>query len=245
MYLRRAFLLIASSVLLCGFGFVQVQLDPAARQRIVSVGVAPVAVPAAQVRVRGNQSIGGLIVAGLNIAADKKLEAIMSGGYDYRKAVPDGIVRALNSAGFIATQLPGDRGKSGHDGFLKEIPTDAGVDAVLDVYVESLGFWARSATSDYQAGCHLVVRLVDPGTNQVLFQKQIIHGPVAPASGRAVVLRDPVPQTFADQDAMQANYSGTRAALKLAIDTVIAELGRQLGEPPPPPPPRKLPGSME
>jgi hypothetical protein len=213
----------------------------------VSIGVAPFTVPEAVVQVnsvtRNPTALGFLILMAAGQPEAK--EILTPAGYDYRRGITDGIVSTLNSAGFIAAQLPGARGQINRQGFLKTVPTDAGVDAILDVSVISLGYFATNPSSDYRAGCHLIARLVDPKTNQVLFQKQIIHGSVAPASGRAVVLRTPVPERFENSAALRADARRTSAALKMSIDAVVAELGRQLGEPPSPPPPRHLPGSVD
>lgn len=210
--------------------------DPSLKPTFKKVGIAPIGMPEnAEVRIL--QSVGGnfgligaLVEEGRAASARGELvDVLAKTNYDFKMEFTVNALAAMNAAGFEATQLPGKRADAERAKFMKAVPKNAGVDAVLDMYVVSVGFFAAGATTDYRPGCQIAARLVDPKDQKVLFQDQILYGAVMPSYQKAIVLPGDPAATFKDRAALQADAPVTRDALKRAIDTCVAELGKQFG----------------
>jgi hypothetical protein len=210
--------------------------DPALKPTVRKVGIVEIGMPEnAEVRilqsVGGNFGLIGAIVEETRAAnaRGELVDVLAKSNYDFRMEITSNALAALNAAGFQATQLPGKRPDAVRGKFLKAVPKTADVDAVLDMYVVSVGFFAAGATTDYRPGCHIAARLVEPKTQKVLFQDQIMYGAVMPTYQKAIVLPGDPAATFKDRAALQSDAPVTRDALKKAIDTCVAELGKQFG----------------
>jgi hypothetical protein len=210
--------------------------DPSLRQSVKKVGIAPIGMPEnAEVRILQSVGsnfglIGALVEEGRAAGARGELsEVLAKTSYDFKIEFTTNALSAMNAAGFAAEQLPGKRADAERGKFMKVVPKNAGVDAVLDMYVVSVGFFAAGATTDYRPGCQFAARLVDPKDQKVLFQDQIMYGAVMPTYQKAIVLPGDPAATFKDRNALQADAPVTRDALKKAIDTCVAELGKQFG----------------
>jgi hypothetical protein len=212
--------------------------DPAQRATVKKVGLAPVGLPEkAEVRIIAPVGanfglIGALVEEGRAAAARTELEEVLTKAeYDFKTAIPAYLVQAMTAAGFETTSLAGNRKKEERGKFMKAVPKDASVDAVLDVYVFSFGFFAAGATTDYRPGAHIMARLVDAKTNKVLFQDQIMYGALMPTYQKAIVIPADPSVVFKDRPGLQADPTVTRAALEKALQAVAAELGKQFPGP--------------
>ena len=235
-YVRSLLVLGAVAMLAACQSMPSTTFDPAQRQTVKKVGIAPLGIPDnAEVRIL--QSVGanfgliGAIVEESRAAnARGELEDVLAkSNYDFKTELVTNTQLAMTGAGFDVVQLTGARPKAHRGKFLKTVPAETGVDAVLDVYVMSLGFFAAGATTDYRPGCHIAARLVDPKTQKVLFQDQVMVGAVMPTNQKAIVLPGDPAATFKDREALQADAPVTRDALKKALDSCVAELGKQFG----------------
>jgi hypothetical protein len=235
-YVRSLLVLGAIAVLAACQSMPSTTFDPTLRQTIRKVGIAPLGMPEnAEVRilhsVGSNFGLIGAIVEESRAAnARGELEDVLAkSGYDFKLEMTTNTQLAMTAAGFDVVQLPGARPTAHRAKFLKTVAAEAGVDAVLDVYVMSLGFFAAGATTDYRPGCHIAARLVDPKTQKVLFQDQVMYGAVMLTYQKAIVLPGDPAATFKDRDALQLDAPVTRDALKKALDSCVAELGKQFG----------------
>ena len=210
--------------------------DPGLRQTVKKVGIAPLGMPnSAEVRILqpigANFGLIGALVEETRAAnARSELEDVLARvNYDYKLELTTNTILTMTDAGFEAVQLPGARPSSARGKFLKSVPVDPGVDAVLDLYVVSLGFFAAGATTDYRPGCHIAARLVDSKSQKVLFQDQIMYGALVPTNQKAIMVPAHSNRSFSDRDSLQSNPSVTRDAFKKALDACVNAVGRQFG----------------
>jgi hypothetical protein len=217
-----------------------VRFDTAARASIRTIGIAAAGVPEqADVRVLAHADpklglVGYLVEEGRESAAREELAATLAREqFDFRDVIPAYIGSALTTAGFQTVELPTPRAAGERGKFLKTLPAAGEVDAVLDVVVLTLGFFATEPNAPYQAGVHVAARLVDVRTRKVLFQNEFVYGEalmaqVESAGVNAIPVTSPDAAMFRGRTGLRANGQATRDALRRALASTIAEIGLQL-----------------
>jgi len=220
-----------------------VRFDAAARADIRTIGIAAVGMPdEADVRVLAHADprlglVGYLVEEGRESAAREELAATLAREqFDFRQAIPAYVGSALTTAGFQTVELAGPRADSERGRFMKSLPAGGAADAVLDVVVLTLGFFATEANAPYQAGVHVAARLVHARTRQVLFQNEFVYGDALIAQGElagleAIPVTSPDAAFFRGRAGLRADGAATRDALRRALASTIAEIGLQLQAP--------------
>ena len=197
-----------------------------------SIAVAPIGLPDAPnimiINAVGNSFglVGALVEATRASNASKEaVSELSAGGFEYKTYFP----AQIDSAGYQVTMLPGARTGGDAAKFLTTPPAAAGADAVLDLYVNYLGYAAAGAKSPYRPAVHLEARLIDAKTQRVLFADQIYYNNFMPAAAKRAITVEPDPKAvFADRAAMRAAPAEVTSYLRGAVDAVAAELGKQL-----------------
>ncbi len=217
-------------------GFPTKEFNKDASPALHSIAVAPIGLPDAPnimiINAVGNSFglVGALVEATRASNASKEaVSELSAGGFEYKTYFPAQIDSALKTAGYQVTMLPGARTAGDAAKFLTTPPAAAGADAVLDLYVNYLGYAAAGAKSPYRPAVHLEARLIDAKTQRVLFADQIYYNNFMPAAAKRAITVEPDPKAvFADRAAMRAAPAEVTSYLRGAVDAVAAELGKQL-----------------
>ncbi len=95
--------------------------------------------------------------------------------------------------------------------------------AILDVYVNLIGYSATTLTSDYLPTLHVGARLIDGDTHEVLYEN-LIHYRDLGMEGSHTVLAADQQYAFENFPALMEDVSTAKDGLQQAIDSVVAEL---------------------
>lgn len=228
-------LLVAATIAGCS-SFPTKEFNKDASPGLHSIAVAPIGMPDAPnimiINAVGNSFglVGALVEATRASNASKEaVSELSSGGFDYKTYFPAQVDSDLRTAGFRVTMLPGTRAAGNATKFLATLPEASGADAVLDMYVNYLGYAAAGAKSPYRPAVHLEARLIDSKTQKVLFEDQIYYNNFMPAAAKKAITIEPDPKAvFTDRTAMRAAPAEVTSYLRAAVDAVAAELGKQL-----------------
>jgi hypothetical protein len=228
-------LLVAAAIAGCS-SFPTKEFNKDASPGLHSIAVAPIGMPDAPnimiINAVGNSFglVGALVEATRASNASKEaVSELSSGGFDYKTYFPAQVDSDLRTAGFRVTMLPGTRTAGDAAKFLATLPEASGADAVLDMYVNYLGYAAAGAKSPYRPAVHLEARLIDSKTQKVLFEDQIYYNNFMPAAAKKAITIEPDPKAeFTDRTAMRAAPAEVSSYLRAAVDAVAAELGKQL-----------------
>jgi hypothetical protein len=159
------------------------------------------------------------------LAASKELSAeLAEGGLDYRTYVPAQLEAALKAADVDVVAVPGQRTAGENFRFLSHPPAGADDAALLDVYVEYLGYTAEDSHTPYRPLVQLRARLSRPGSK---FETRVDCGKSAALKDVATVNVDQR-FSFADRQALKSASAEVALGLRSAIDAVAAELARQV-----------------
>lgn len=227
-------LALAAAALLCACASMPSTTYDASSLTIETVAVAPVGMPSkADVRILNSVGanfglIGALVEEGRAASARGELEDVFAQtGYDYKKAISTALVGAVSAAGFQVQELPGTRIEGEHAKFLRKLPADVSADAILDAYVQYVGFVAAGSTTDYRPAFEVAVRMVNTKDGKVVFQDQFVYAASRPTYQKAIVVPSVSDTTFANREALRTDAAATRDALHKAIEAVSAEVTRQ------------------
>lgn len=227
-----SFLLICAVLMTGCTTFETTPFDAATHANLDSVVVVEPATPEALdvtvlAPVGANFGLIGAIAteAGLNAKRKTLAAATTSQNYSYLDQFNTLLDEKLSGAGYNVNRTDYDRDTS-KLAFLKDYSAIDADGAILDIYVNFIGYAAAGSGTEYRPTLMLSARLVDQPGN-VLFADQVFYNPLG-ATGDAITL-DPDPQyTFAEFDQIGQEPDRAVAGINAAIDSVLTELARSL-----------------
>lgn len=178
--------------------------------------------------------IGGLIAAGDQASKESKFQAtVKQSGFEPLSYFKDRLNTRMSERGYtvIWPQSLVETGKvaRGTFGLRKSYPGAQGVDAQLDINLGFVGYAAAGAGdgAPYRPTVTAGVRLVSPDGKQHYFTDYFAYNNVF-NFGKAVVLNADPKYSYPGFDDLQAAGTDSVEGLKLAIDSVAAEIARQM-----------------
>ncbi len=166
--------------------------------------------------------IGALATeAGLS-AKRKTLNAAMATQqYDYLKEFNATLDESIGSAGYVVSRGTVERDVD-DAAFLEDYSAIATDGAILDIYLQFIGYAAAGSNTEYRPTVMLAARLVD-GAGSTLFADQIHYNPLG-QTGDAITL-DPHPDyAFEKFDMIEAEPARAAEGMSVAIKAVLGEL---------------------
>lgn len=206
----------------------EIPYDHAAKAQIKRIGIVTPAFPEPSVVLLNSVGssfglIGALADSGLQSRRDETLKSMLQ---QQRFSPPDYFVERvsqnLRAAGYAVAMIPVKR--DGSD-FVEKYPTDAPVDAYLDLVAITYGYISNGTGSDtpYRPRLSLRARLVSAKDASVLMQDSVLYNPLGPASNTITIPGDPALQ-FKDFDALAASpvvaVKGLRVATEQSAQTI-------------------------
>lgn len=227
--IRGTAAIVAAFVMLAGCASQpEIPYDHTARAQIKRIGIVTPAFPEPSVVLvnsigNGFGLIGAITDSGLQSRRDEALKTMMQ---EQRFSPPDYFVerltKGLRAAGYTVAMIPVKR--DGSD-FIEKYPTNAPVDAYLDLVAVSYGYIANGTGSDtpYRPRFSLRARLVSARDASVLMQDSVLYNPLGTVSDTITIPADPALQ-FKDFDALAASpavaVKGLRVATEQSAQTI-------------------------
>lgn len=226
---RGAAVVIAAAMVLVGCASQpEIPYDRTAKAQIKKIGIVTPAFPEPSVVLLNSVGssfglIGALADSGLQSRRDETLKSMLQ---QQRFSPPDYIVervsQGLRAAGYTVAMIPVKR--DGSD-FVEKYPTDASVDAYLDLVAITYGYISNGVGSDtpYRPRLSLRARLVSAKDASVLMQDSVLYNPLGPVDKTVTIPADPALQ-FKDFDALAASpqvaVKGLRVATEQSAQTI-------------------------
>ena len=167
--------------------------------------------------------IGALADAGVQSNRDSKFKTMLQ---QQKFSPPDAflerVTQGLRAAGYTVTIVPVKRDGSS---FVDKYPTDATVDAYLDLVAITYGYIANGVgdSAPYRPRFVVQARLVSAKDSSVLMQDRVLYNPLGPDNTAVTIPADPAMQ-FKDFDALAASpqvaVRGLRVATEQSAQTV-------------------------
>lgn len=165
--------------------------------------------------------IGGLIAAAeLSAKASGVTDAIKAGGFDVGALLSEAIKADLEKDGRFSVSIIEGPTRKPHV-FIEDYKAlEKASDAILDIYIGLIGYWANSHSSPYYPTLSVGARLVDLRSKAIIYNALFIYGPanIIPAGATRIT---PQPE-FAKStyDALLAHPEELTGGLKYAISKV-------------------------
>jgi hypothetical protein len=226
---RGAAVVITAAMVLVGCASQpEIPYDRTAKAQIRKIGIVTPAFPEASVVLLNSVGssfglIGALADAGVQSRRDTTLKNLMQ---QQKFSAPDYFVervsQSLRAAGYTVAMIPVKR--DGSD-FIEKYPTDASVDAYLDLVAITYGYIASGVgdSAPYRPRLSLRARLVSAKDSSVLMQDAVLYNPLGPVDKTVTIPADPAMQ-FKDFDALAASpqvaVKGLRVATEQSAQTI-------------------------
>lgn len=178
--------------------------------------------------------IGGLIAAGDQASKEKKFHATMAqAGFEPLEYFRERLTAHMTQRGYTLTwpesQVEISEVDRGAFGLRESYTSVSGADAQLDVNFGFLGYAAAGAgdNSPYRPTVSIGARLVGSDGAQNLYTDYVVYNNVFNMADAITISADPQ-YSYPDFDQLHAAGPGALEGLKVAIDSVAAEVARQL-----------------
>jgi len=171
--------------------------------------------------------VGALVDAGLQASRDSHFKAVVEKqNFSIRDTFLDHLKEQLQMRGYMVSTVTVARPSAK---FLDKYPTDASVDAYLDLVIRNYGYVSAGigSSTPYRPQFLMQVRLVNAKTSSVLMQDSILYNPVGPGvvdTQKAVTISPAAMYEFPDFDRLEATpqtaVEGLRDAAYQSADSV-------------------------
>ena len=227
--LRGAAVMLAAAVVLAGCaGQPEIPYDRTAKAQIKKIGiVTPAFAEPSVILLNSVGSSFGLIGALADSSMQSNRDAKFKTLLQQQKFSPqdlflERVTQSLRAAGYTVAIVPMKRDGSS---FAEKYPTDATVDAYLDLVAPVYGYIANGVgdSAPYRPRFVVQARLVSAKDASVLMQDRVLYNPLGPDNTAVTIPADPALQ-FKDFDALTASpqvaVKGLRVATEQSAQTV-------------------------
>lgn len=189
-------------------------VDPAAPAELDVHVLAPVG---------ANFGLIGALATEAGLSAQRKTlnAAMASEEYDYLEEFNTTLHESIGSAGYIVSRAAVERDVDDAT-FLEDYSAVTTDGAILDIYLQFIGYAAAGSNTEYRPTIMLAARLVDDAGG-TLFADQIYYNPLG-QTGEAITL-DPHPDyVFEKFDMIETEPARAAEGMSVAIKAVLGEL---------------------
>ena len=224
---------LAAAVMLAGCaGQPEIPYDRTAKAQIKKIGiVTPVFAEPSVILLNSVGSSFGLIGALADSSMQSNRDAKFKTLLQQQKFSPqdhflERLTQNLRAAGYTVAIVPMKRDGSG---FAEKYPTDATVDAYLDLVAPVYGYIANGVgdSAPYRPRFVVQARLVSAKDSSVLMQDRVLYNPLGPVDKTITIPADPALQ-FKDFDALVASPANATKGLRMATEQSAQTIGKLL-----------------
>jgi len=227
---RGAAVMIAAAMVLVGCASSQPEIpyDRTAKAQIKKIGiVTPAFAEPSVILLNSVGSSFGLIGALADASMQSNRDSTFKTLLQQQKFSPqdhflERVTQGLRAAGYTVAIVPMKRDGSS---FVDKYPTDAAVDAYLDLVAPVYGYIANGVgdSAPYRPRFVVQARLVSAKDSSVLMQDRVLYNPLGPDNTAVTIPADPALQ-FKDFDALTASpqvaVKGLRVATEQSAQTI-------------------------